>query len=308
MHIKGFFKCSCSIILSLLITSCDAGFKEDKKDDKILTESNKILSEYEKVQGEYEGVLRLSVDDDVVPVNIRVTLRPDVSFGGGRSDGELVPEVTLRGHFEILDYIWPKNDVNYEGRYWYAQDGRILMSGKDGEMGFIVYPDGNHLVKGVLSEGSRELGEFEATLVSKDVKAPGEGQDEERRKRLKESYANLLGSYTGKINNPLDPEKHRRNLPLRFRFFLAGSTIRATVDNPRSDADRLRPLTVETFRPDTGLIILKGVPMGVGTVPGYGEFYAHGYLGGNTLNFDQLLDHLGPLGTYEGSKDLVPTP
>ena len=169
MHVGKYLKNVCIIILCFNIFGCDVGFKEDKKDDKSLTESQKIFNEYEKVQGEYEGVLNLTINDNQIStVDIRVLLRPQVTYEG-RSDGELVPQVSLEGAFEIQDFPWPENDTRYFGRYWYAQDGRILMDGKDSEMGFQVYPQGNKLVKGTLWGPQGELGSFEATLVSKSV-------------------------------------------------------------------------------------------------------------------------------------------
>lgn len=294
----------CIIILCFKISACGLGFEEDKEDDESLKESNKILNEYEKVKGEYEGILNLTVGKEKInPVKIRILLRPNVTYSG-RSDGELVPQVSMEGSFEVLDFIWTPTTVVYEGRYWYAQDGLIDMVGKDSEMGFKAYRYGNKLVNGRIRNELGDLGDFEAELVSKEVKAPGEGQDEERRKRLEESYKDLIGSYIGRVNNPTDSEKHRRDLQLRFRFFLAGSKLRATVDKPYTDNDRVRPLEVVTFRPDTGLIELKGRAMstGVGTVPGYGEFNAVGYLRGDTIVFEQVSDHLGTLGTFEGKK------
>ena len=307
MHVRRLIKLICIIILGFTNLSCDVGFKEDKKDDKTLTESNKILNEYEKVQGEYEGTLNLTISDNQVSaVEIKILLRPQVTYEG-RSDGELVPQVSLEGSFEISDFPWPENNTRYFGRYWYAQDGRILMDGKDSEMGFQVYPEGNRLVRGVLWGPQGEWGKFEARLISKDVKAPGEGQQEERRKRLKESYEPILGVYQGQTTNPSAPEDHRKVQKLTFQVYLAGSTLKARVSPTNSDLELLiRPLEVVFYRPDTGQIILEGQPRGSGSVPGFGEFYARGTISEASLILEEVSDHLGPLGTFEGLKALTP--
>jgi hypothetical protein len=293
--------------ISIAFTACDVGFKDDKKDDEVLKEANKIFNEYSRVQGLYQGVLNMSVDGRVNPVDIEIRLNPKVTYEG-RAGGELVPQVSLEGTLEVLRFTWPYNSIYYVGRYWYAQDGRIQMSqgpgSEDFGLRFQAYPKDNQLVQGQVWSSQGLVGDFEATLITRDVKTPGEGKEEEERRRYEEAYRDLLGVFVGRINNPTDPEKHRRDLLLRFRFFLQGKSIEATVDNPNTEFDTPRALQVIEYRPDTGAIQIRGEAQGggVGRVPGYGRFYGRGFLRQGVLQFVEISDHLGPLGEYTGQK------
>ncbi len=289
---------------------CDAGFNENKNDNETLKESSKILNEYKKVQGTYEGTLQLSIENRTLPVDIEIRLKPEISYEG-RSDGELIPQVSLNGSFRILDFLWPYNEVNFVGRYWYAQDGRIQMSGntslnfneKEKVVWFQAYPKNQALVRGEFWGPQGLVGPFQASLKSKEVRAPGEGSDEDLRKRLKQSYQKLLGVFEGNTYAPQNPEKHRRSLNLRFSFFLQGTSLGAMLEKVNSVGGSARPLEVKEYQPMTGLIIVEGKPLGgVGRVPGYGTFYARGYLRQDRLLFEDITDHYGTLGTYTGTK------
>lgn len=290
-----------------VMAGCDVGFNEDKQDDRTLKEANKIINEYSRVQGLYQGVLNLTVDGKINPVDIEIRLNPKVVYEAGQSGGEPTPQVSLEGTFEVLSFAWPYNSVQYKGRFWYAQDGRIQMSQMGGEVNyglrFETFPVNDELINGKLWSSDGLLGEFSAALVTRDVRAPGEGSEEEKRRRYEESYKDVLGTYIGRVNNPNDPEKHRRNLPLRFLFYLAGTSLEGTLDNPDSEFDTPRAFTVIEYRPDTGAIQIRGEAQGGGTrLPGYGRFYARGFVKDGVLSFVEVSDHLGPLGTYTGQK------
>lgn len=294
-------------LLSFFVLACDAGFNEDPKDDETLKDANKIFNEYSRIQGVYQGLMELKVDGNISTVEIEVRLKPEVKYSDNRKDGELVPEVNLTGSVEVLNFEWYYNYTSYQGRYWYAQDGRIQMAevetmGKQPQgLWFQAYPSEKRLVRGELWDGSGLMGTFEATLINKDVRAPGEGGREEERKRLKDAYKDLLGIYTGMVTNPNDPMEKRRRFPYRFHFYLEASQLYVSLDRPDLEHDIPRVIKIIEFRPDTGYLEISADAQ-VGRNPGWGKFFARGKLKGKKLTFTEMSDHIGPLGIFRGQK------
>ncbi|NQZ01789.1 MAG: hypothetical protein HRT45_14095 [Bdellovibrionales bacterium] len=302
------------IFLILGVSGCgQLGFNEDKDIDDSLEETDDIQKAYRSVEGVYTGSMIVLDDGKPSELPVKLTLFTEITFGG-RTQGELTPQTTLVGFFEVLNINTEMNYYRYTGRFYYRKDGRIQLAVRTGSAsGSNQNPGstgiwleakvkGNQIVDGRLHNDGL-YGTFQVGRQTRDVQVPAKGRIEEERKRFEEVYRQAAGTYVGTISppesgSPVGPQR------VQFHFYLVRGLMRGVVTLAGS-AQSPRILRVIQYRTDSGFIEIEGIPELSGTggpQRGFGYFYAKGYLTSGELLLTEVEDHRGLLGTFEGTK------
>jgi hypothetical protein len=291
----------------------ELGFNKDKDIDDSLEESDDVQKAYKSVEGVYTGTMIVLDDGKPSELPVKLTLFTEITFGG-RTQGELTPQTTLVGMFEVLNINTEMNYYRYTGRYYYRKDGRIQLAAKTVAPGgsennpvssgiwLEAKVKGNRIVDGTLNSDGL-YGTFNVERETRQVRVPAKGRIEEDRKRFEEVYREAAGTYSGRITPPESGSPASRQ-ELDFHFYLVRGLMRGVVTLKGSSASP-RILRVLQYRTTDGFIELEGIPELSGTggpQKGFGYFYARGFLLNNELILSEVEDHRGLLGSYQGNK------
>lgn len=192
------------LLASLFISGCGLGFEDEGTDPNEIRDRNRLQKSFAQVIGSYSGTVTTGTDSFEVEVSIYKL----VKSGGVNDRGEEVPRDILQARYRRLDVVEEDGDYILNVRYY--DNGQITMFAGGGEnpsspgQGAIFTIEGQ-VQKGKLTgsvfKTEGKIGDLNAILVSRDVRAPSEEDEVDERRRLYRMFKTVAGIYSGPVQN-----------------------------------------------------------------------------------------------------------
>ncbi len=305
-------------LTALLVAGCDVAPSKYGEDESIYRKGLELLELYQSVEGVYVGQLTRPLPGGGVesfPVEIR--LQAIANFEGRTNSGRLISKPDLIGQYRRLDLVGPLDHVFYKAEFE-RNTGLLQMVYSDPNTGARVavkgFFRGENIEQGEVRTRAGRLGDLNLQRISREVFAPREGEEDERRERQADLYREVLGTFRG-----LARDAGGEPFPLHIQIYLVDEPstggpggesyevkLKARIHRPDYNDVTLDRWADVQYNLESRQINIFTPQTGGGAIPGAGFFSASGEFNPESgeLILHRMSDHRGPMGRWRGARHI----